>query len=208
MKQIYLVRHGDIGLGHEKRYIGVTDLALSEAGREQAHFLKEYLSSISFERSYCSPLMRSRETADIITTVQPISPIVQSYLKEVNMGDWEGKLFTDIRNEYPLEYKQRGEDIANYRPPCGESFSDCYQRVIPPFESMILSNTKNILVVGHAGINRVILCYALGLPLNHLFKLKQSYGCLNILLYDKKRFQLKTYFENPVHDQDKKVEEL
>ena len=199
MKRIYLVRHGDIGLGHDKRYIGVTDLELSAAGREQAHFLKEYLSSISFERIYSSPLMRSRETAEIIASDQAISPIVQAYLKEINMGDWEGRLFADIRNEYPLEYKRRGKDIANYRPPGGESFSDCYQRVIPPFESMMQSNAKNILMVGHAGINRVILCYALGLPLNHLFEFKQSYGCLNVLIYAKKRFQLKTYFENPVH---------
>lgn len=191
MKQIYLVRHGDIGMGGHKRYIGAMDLTLSATGREQAYFFKTYLSPIVFERIYCSPLVRSRETAEIIASAQIISPIVQSYLKEVNMGDWEGKMFADIRNEYPLEYKRRGEDIANYRPPGGESFSDCCQRVIPPFERMVQSNAKNILIVGHAGINRVILCYALGLPLNHLFEFKQSYGCLNVLSYAEKRFRLK-----------------
>ena len=42
-KFIYLVRHGDIGLGRDKRYIGQTDLSLSEHGKMQATVLKDFL---------------------------------------------------------------------------------------------------------------------------------------------------------------------
>lgn len=129
MKKIYLVRHGDIGLGRGKRYIGITDLSLSAKGREQANYLKELLKEEPLDFIYCSNLARSRETAEMIASVHRIRPSVLSNLYELDMGDWEGKLFTDIKKELPLEYKKRGEDIVNYQPPKGESFFDTNQKV-------------------------------------------------------------------------------
>ncbi|MEM5818020.1 MAG: histidine phosphatase family protein, partial [Desulfitobacterium hafniense] len=55
------------------------------------------------------------------------------------------------------------------------------RRVIPLFENIVRSDAQTSLIVGHAGVNRVILCHALGLPLQELFSFKQSYGCLILL---------------------------
>jgi probable phosphoglycerate mutase len=41
-----------------------------------------------------------------------------------------------------------------------------------------------ILVVGHAGVNRVLLCHLLGMPLGNLFRLGQDYGCCNLIRSD------------------------
>jgi broad specificity phosphatase PhoE len=38
-----------------------------------------------------------------------------------------------------------------------------------------------VLVVGHAGVNRVIICELLGMPIENIFRLRQDYGCLNVL---------------------------
>jgi len=184
MITVYLVRHGDIGLGEGKKYIGIQDHPLSEQGREQALALKEFFRSIPLSKIYCSNLKRSRETAGIIAEVHNIPLIQIPELQEINMGEWEGKPFREIKERYPEEYRLRGEDILNYRPPGGESFRDCAQRVIPVWHKILEAGEGNFLVVGHAGVNRVILCHVLGWPLQELFQLKQSYGCINILRQD------------------------
>ncbi|MDR3599744.1 MAG: alpha-ribazole phosphatase [Desulfosporosinus sp.] len=180
-KFIYLVRHGDIGLGKDKRYIGQSDLSLSAQGMRQAVLLKAMFSKIPLDSVYCSDLRRAQQTADIIAAAHQITPVVRAELRELNMGDWDGELFSDIRTKYPEEFKKRGEDITNFRSPKGESFSDCAKRVIPAFESLVQSDETTILIIGHAGVNRVILCRILGMPLDNVFRLEQSYGCVNLI---------------------------
>ena len=187
---IYLVRHGDIGLGRDKRYIGQLDLPLSVHGQKQAVLLKDLFSQIPIDNIYCSDLKRSQQTADIIALEHQVIPSAQVGLRELNMGDWDGEFFSTIKTKYPAEFKKRGENIANYSPPKGESFLDCYKRVIPVFESLTQSDENTILIVGHAGVNRVILCRILGIPLNNVFRLEQSYGCINSICKEGSEYRL------------------
>lgn len=190
-KFIYLARHGDIGLGRDKRYIGQSDLPLSALGKKQAILLKEIFGRVPLDNIYCSDLERSQQTAEIIASNHQIIPTARMELRELHMGDWEGKLFSEIKAKFSTEFKERGEDIANYSPPRGESFSDCYKRVIPLFESLAQSDKTTILIIGHAGINRVILCRVLGIPLENVFRLEQSYGCLNLISKEGSEYRLK-----------------
>lgn len=190
-KLIYLARHGDIGLGRDKRYIGQSDLSLSALGKNQAILLKELFCRVPLEEIYCSDLGRAQDTADIIASVHQIVPKAHAELRELKMGDWEEKPFSEIKANYPKAFKERGETIANYRPPLGESFSDCYKRVIPLFESLTQSDGTTILIVGHAGVNRVILCHVLGIPLDNVFRLEQSYGCVNLIYKKGSEYRLK-----------------
>ncbi|HZK52880.1 MAG TPA: alpha-ribazole phosphatase [Desulfosporosinus sp.] len=189
-KLIYLVRHGDIGIGKGKRYIGQSDLPLSALGEQQATVLKGIFSRVPIDHIVCSDLARTRRTADIIASAHQMVPLAHKALRELNMGAWEGKTFSEIRAKYPKEFKERGRDLANYRPPLGESFSDCSKRVIPVFESLAGSMDSTLLIVGHAGVNRVILCRVLGIPLENLFRFEQSYGCYNLISYDGSQYRL------------------
>lgn len=190
-KSIYILRHGDIGLGSNRRYIGQTDIQLSDLGKQQATSLKNIFSRVLLDKIYCSDLGRAQQTADIIAEAHQILPSAREELRELNMGAWEGKPFSEIREKHPLEYKNRGEDIANYRPPLGESFYDCYRRVIPVFESLTKADETNILIVGHAGVNRIIMCHVLGMPLEHIFRLEQRYGCINLICKEGVEYRLK-----------------
>jgi alpha-ribazole phosphatase len=190
-KRIYLVRHGDIDQGRNKRYIGQSDIKLSSLGLEQADFLKQSFKVIPLNNIYCSDLSRARQTAEIIAAPHAIVPTTLAELRELNMGEWEGKLFSEIKSNYPKEFRERGEDIANYASPKGESFLDCSQRVIPIFERFSQSDENTILIVGHAGMNRVILCHILGLPLDNVFRLEQNYGCVNLIYCQGSEYRLK-----------------
>ncbi|MBP2627848.1 MAG: hypothetical protein H6Q68_2559 [Firmicutes bacterium] len=179
--KIYLVRHGEIATGGHKRYIGQIDLPLDETGRRQAAALRDELAKVSFNQVFCSNLIRSVSTARIICERQSLAPVVIRELQEINMGLWDGVTFEEIRYTYPGEFEKRGADIIKFRPPGGESFAECSSRVLSALDEIVRTARGKILIIGHAGVNRIILSRALGMPLENMLKIKQDYGCLNIL---------------------------
>ncbi len=180
-RTIYLIRHGDIGLAGERRYIGSTDLPLSALGIAQVKALREKLQGLEFSGVYCSDLSRSQQTAELLVAGGPLRPQIHQELREICMGTWENQGFAEIAKRYPAQYAARGKNLANYRTPGGESFADLQKRVVKFFEQLISHSTGDLLISGHAGVNRVLLCDLLGMPLSNLLKITQDYGCLNIL---------------------------
>ena len=178
---VYLMRHGDIRQDNVKRYIGQADITLNALGRAQAMSWRQELAEIPLRRIYCSDLSRSHETACIIAEGSKASVQPLSKLREINLGAWDGQAIEDVRSLYTGEYEKRGADMVYYRPPAGECFADVAARVIPLFEEIVRSSSGNLLIVGHAGVNKVILCHILGMPLENLFRLRQDYGCLNVI---------------------------
>jgi alpha-ribazole phosphatase len=188
---IYLLRHGDSRRDDVKRFIGQTDTPLNEIGRGQAEWWRKELSSFPFSRIYCSDLNRSRETAQIIckNSKGPIQELPE--LREINLGQWDGLPVQEVRRRYPGEFEKRGVDLVPYRPAGGESFYDVRERVVPVFERISRDlESGRILITGHAGVNRIILCHLLGMPLANLFRLGQDYGCLNIIACEAGRCRL------------------
>ena len=190
-KTIYLVRHGKIKTDSQRSYIGQIDLPLTEEGRMQAQALAGKFSKLNIDEIYCSDLSRSRDTAQEIAMAHGLVPLERADLREISLGKWGGLKFAEVARRYPREFKQRGTDIGYFRPPGGESFADCSKRVLTAFQDILEKPNNNILIVGHAGINRLIICHVLGLPLDNLFRIGQDYGCLNIILSGKFGYRLK-----------------
>ncbi len=180
-RTIYLMRHGDSRQDDIKRYIGQADLPLNETGLAQAARWQRALADITLERIYCSDLSRSLETARIIAKGREETVLALRKLREINMGAWDGLSFADVRRLYPDEYERRGAGMITYRTPGGECFADLAARVIPLFVEILRCSIGNILIVGHAGVNMVIICHILGMPLENLFRLRQDYGCMNVI---------------------------
>jgi alpha-ribazole phosphatase len=177
---VYLLRHGDIGLQSQKRFIGQTELPLSPRGREQALWWRNQWASQSCARVYCSDLSRSQHTAELIVGTQRDRIEIKPQLREIYLGEWEGLSADEVKLRFPGEWDRRGLNIAEYRPSGGESFADLYARVTPAIDAIVAQPERPVLIVGHAGVNRVILCHVLGMPLKNLFRLGQDYGCVNI----------------------------
>lgn len=183
-RKIYLVRHGQIDYEKEKRYIGITDLPLSNAGIGQVTRLKEYFSGIEIKKIFTSPLKRCLQTSEILIEGNSISREVIDELKEINMGEWEYKAIDYIRCCFQEQYEKRGANIDTFIPPGGESFEQLQKRVMPAFEYITGNTVGNILIVSHAGVNRVILSKLIDFPLKDIFKISQPYGCINQLSWD------------------------
>lgn len=183
-KTIYLLRHGKIAVdGEQRRYIGQADVPLADEGIKQAERLRTLLSKTGFAAIYCSDLVRSHATAKIISKNSELAPVVMPELREINLGEWEGRTFAEIARSYPEQFESRGRDIAYYRTPGGESFAECSSRAKSAFQNILTATGETAVVVGHAGVNRVILCHILGAPLANLFRIGQDFACINILQY-------------------------
>jgi len=187
---ILLLRHGDSRQDHLKRYVGHTDTLLNERGRAQAESLRQEVMGIPFAGFFCSTLRRSQETARIIAEKRAVAVIPVPEFCEISMGLWDGRSMEEVRRSFPEEYRRRGEDPALHAAPGGESFVDLQKRVIPAFDEILHEGEGPILIVGHAGVNRVLLTHFLGMPLGNLFRLGQDYACLNVIVSEKGLFRV------------------
>ena len=182
--RLYLVRHGQVADGHTHRYHGQNDIGLSPLGVKQLEDLAAQLQDRPMAAVYASDLSRAFEGARLICRGRGFKPLAVPEFREVHFGRWEGLSFDEIAGQYPQELKGRFEDLANFRIPGGESLMDVRRRALPRLNELIKEHQgRALLIVAHAGLNRIILSEALGLPLDNLFHLDQNYGCLNIIDY-------------------------
>ena len=182
--RLYLVRHGQVADGHTFRYHGNNDIGLSPEGEKQLTRLAQQLQSVPLAGIYASNLKRSREGATCLCQGRDLQPQSFPEFREIHFGVWEGLTFQEIAEHYPEELNSRLQDLANFRIPGGESLMDVRERVVPSLRALLAAHPgESLALVAHAGVNRVILCEALSLPLEHLFRLDQNYGCLNIIDY-------------------------
>jgi len=176
---IYLMRHGEIEKQGEQQLVGQVDVPLTDAGLLQARNWRTELRSTQFERIYSSDLQRTRRTAEILAQDRDQPVVTLPQLREINLGQWDGLSRGDVESRYPGEWSKRGADLSEYRPPSGESFADLQARVVPAFLDIVEQAQSDVLIVAHAGVNRVIICHILGAPLTNVFRIGQDYACLN-----------------------------
>lgn len=189
---IYLVRHGKVALEDgQRRYVGQLDVPLAEEGRRQARAMARRFAHAELTAIWCSDLSRCRETAAVVGEAAGVAPVARPDLREIAMGDWEGLAFHDVARRFPEAFRARGEDLAGYRTPGGESFADCSRRAVAAFEELAATTAGNVLLVGHAGVNRLILCHLLGMPVANLFRLGQDPACLDVIQHGPGGFQVR-----------------
>lgn len=184
MTRLYLVRHGQVQGFEQRRYNGHHDVALTDLGVEQYHLLKERLADTHISACYASDLTRCKIGADIICEQFGVQPVHRSELRELNIGIWEGLTWQEIQSRWPQEWQARLNDLVNYRAPEGENLLDVEARAMPVVQEMLERHRgQELLLVGHGGLNRIILLNAIGAPLVNMFNIEQNYGCLNIIDY-------------------------
>jgi alpha-ribazole phosphatase len=182
--RVFLVRHGQVADGHTDRYHGHNDIGLSPKGVRQFEALAAQLEPVPLAGVYASDLTRALTGAEIISRGRQVTPQIIPEFREVNFGVWEGLNFTEISERYPEELQARFQDLTSFRIPGGESLTDVRARALPRLLELIAQHREAaFIIVAHAGVNRVLLCEALGVPLAHLFRLDQNYGCLNVIDY-------------------------
>jgi broad specificity phosphatase PhoE len=180
--RVYLMRHGEVANGGEKRYNGHIDVDITEKGVEQMRRLAGLLQEKPVKAVYSSDLIRSVKGARIISERLGLIHTTVRELRERSVGKWEGLTAEEIRQRYPEEFAAWRSDLLNYRPPEGECLQDVRDRILPEYQKIVSRHPgEEIAMLLHGGVNRVILAEALGLPPVNLFRIDQAFGALNII---------------------------
>lgn len=179
---VYLMRHGEVANGAEKRYNGHIDVDITEKGVEQMRRLAGLLAGKPVTAVYSSDLIRAVKGAEIISKSLGLTYTPLKSLRERSVGAWEGLTAGEIKERYPEEYSAWRADLLNYRPPGGECLVDVQERILPAYRQLVAAHPdQEIAMLLHGGVNRIILADALGLPPLNLFRIDQSFGALNII---------------------------
>ena len=160
-RRFILIRHGQIEQHQEKIFLGQTDVPLSDKGREQAVEAADEVESLELrtDRIYTSDLQRALQTARIIQLGADIPELIQEQgFREMNLGPWDGRFISEIRETIPEEYEKRGRNIMTYKMGHGsENFYDLQYRVCRTLiEILKKDEAKDIVITAHSGVLRVI----------------------------------------------------
>lgn len=184
-KLIYLIRHGRPDLPSDGIFYGRTDLPLSSKGMEQASKIAPVLSGLRIDITLSSPLLRCLQTASLAEK----NPLIVDDLREIDLGSWEMRSKKEILAEDPQIYKKRGENLAGYRTPGGETFQEVSQRAMEGLRPF-LDAPGNIAIFGHAGVFRTLLWRLLEIDLSMTFRIDHNYCGIHVLRRKGKRFDL------------------
>lgn len=134
------------------------------------------LSALLAQVVYVSPLRRARETA---AAMECTELVVLPELGEIAFGDWTGKTWGEIEEEWPVEAAHKLEDWTGVTPPGGEAWPDFVARVQRGW-NLIRQGPSPAAVVAHQAVNCVLANLVAAVP---LFSFTQSYGEITELTY-------------------------
>jgi broad specificity phosphatase PhoE len=150
---VYLARHGETAYNHEGRFQGQQQVPLNDTGRSQAHELAERAAAHGFRALWCSPLLRARETADIVAARIGLEPMEDARFMETDAGDWTDLTFTAVRARTPELFDAFAAADASFAFPGGESFAQQEVRVSAALQD-IEAGELPALVVCHGMVIR------------------------------------------------------
>ena len=173
---IHLIRNALTDENLEGRYIGHTDVEISEEGKAQLFQMKEELVYPPVEALFTSPLKRCTQTAKILYPEN--NPIVIDGLIEYNFGEFENKTAEELEKSPVFPKWLAGE--PGVQPPFGESNEDFENRVRDTFEKiadgLLKTGITSAAIVTHGGVIMAILS-AYGIPELPMHEWMAPSGC-------------------------------
>lgn len=169
---LVFVRHGETDWNAVGRHQGHRDIPLNDKGRGQARrngaAVAENFPDIAGFDFVASPLVRARETMEIVRTELGLDPAhydVDGRLKEIHYGAWEGFTDAELADREPHLFAERQADLWRFVMPDGESYELLSKRV----GEWLTTLDRPTLVVAHGGVGRVLRHRLLGIDPQILF---------------------------------------
>ncbi|SRR5690606_33249975 len=177
---LILVRHGESEAYDylPGRKPGVN---LSAAGVAEVKNLAKHLTRFNIDIIFSSPVDRTKQTAEIISSSISKEIKFADELMEIDFGEWTGKSFAELKNDnqWKLFHKFR----SGTRIPGGETILEVQFRMIKKIEEIISKYSgKTILIVSHGDPIKSALCYYLGLPLDFISRVSIDTASLSVLI--------------------------
>lgn len=172
-----MIRHGE-SEDNLSRLYSRKDTRLTERARRELVRTRKVLEDFQYDRVYISPLVRARETADILGLDGELDP----RLAELDFGSFEGHSYDDLKSSHREDLDHWLDDYLNNSPPAGESGRDLYLRVEDFLEEKLVED-KNLVLVTHDGVIKGALSWVFKRP-DYFFKFKLDNGSISVISID------------------------
>ena len=172
MTNLVLVRHGETEWHQENRYAGVSDVALTPRGLDQATQLAQWAKQAGLAAIWSSTLTRAKLTAATCGETTNLAVQIDARLCELDFGDGEGLTAGEMNDQFPdaLNAFQR-DPVENFLPG-GEDPIDAARRFTECLHDIARQHPDaRVLVVAHTTAIRLALCQILGVPLREYRRL-------------------------------------
>lgn len=188
MAELWLIRHGQSRGNRDRRYQGQNDFPLTTHGEEQARVMAQKVAAnhrvSPFSALYVSDLGRAQQTANPVAERIGLRPLLLPELREIDVGDWSGLTYDEIRKLYPDEwnasYPVLDPDLERGG---GESYRRALERVGGALEELASHHrSERILVVFHGGVMRAFLANLLGMDLAYMRRIRIDNGSISRVL--------------------------
>jgi alpha-ribazole phosphatase len=184
---IDLMRHGEPVGG--RKYRGQIDDPLSEKGWAQMRAAVG--EAVPWTHIVSSPLLRCRAFAESLAERHGLPLVLDARLKEVGFGVWEGKSAAEIVQAAPGTLAQFKADPFHARPAGAEPLADFHARVAAGLQDVLTQHAgRHVLLVGHAGVMRMALAWALQIPIENAYRIEVASASLTRLRFDAGRASL------------------
>ena len=158
--ELYVVRHGQTEGNVNRIMDGIRDIPINENGRTQALNAKEVLKDVEFDMVICSPLIRTRQTMEIIN-INNCPVIFEKRIMERDCGEFMGQSFDSLDRDLYWNYL----DPTKYEK--AELIKDFFKRIYDYLDYIKDEyRDKKILLVTHGGVSKAIHCYFNGIPVD------------------------------------------
>lgn len=153
------MRHGKTDWNLLHKLQGKTDIPLNDMGRQMARQACERYKDVHFDVCYCSPLIRARQTAELVLEGRNIPVIIDDRLSEMGFGIYEGTEEVFEKPECPVRVlffnpeKYEAEGGA-------ESLADLLMRTNEFLNEVafpLVNEGKDVLIMGHGAMNSAII---------------------------------------------------
>jgi broad specificity phosphatase PhoE len=158
---VYLARHGQTAYNLEGRFQGQLPVPLDDTGRRQAAELAERAAVHGFAALWSSPLLRARETADVVAQRIGLSPREDPRLMETDAGYWTDRSFAEVKADAPELFALFLAGDPSFAFPGGESFAQQEVRVAAALDDVERGELP-ALVVCHGMVIRAALSVRAG----------------------------------------------
>lgn len=175
---IALARHGETDYNVAHRFQGQTAVPLNARGIEQAHELAAEAARHEWAALYCSPVLRARQTAEIVAARIGLSPVEDPRFMETDTGDWTDLTHDEVRARDPDGFEHYLHADEDFGFPGGETLRQQLDRVVAGLVDVTQAGALPALVVCHRGVMRVAICHTHSRGLDAFMEIEVPNGSL------------------------------
>jgi phosphoserine phosphatase len=158
MTKLIIIRHAESHYNLQNRIQGHHDSALTKLGLRQSHLLAKRLKNFSIDKVYTSDLGRAVATTLEITRYLKVKITRDPLLREIHLGDWEGRTPAEVDELYDKGYQKWLKKPSVCIIPKGERLAHFKKRISDRVRSIARANRgKTVLIVTHGGAITALL---------------------------------------------------